>query len=283
MALLKIAAFLRTNRRYCLYNRAFCAIVAAMMQTSKNTESEEVQITPKFSTNGAPTEPKRGRPATLTLELVQKIARLIAKGMTEDQACLRVGVNHATLRTAKHRNPEFETALKEAQAEYLDESLDVIGRGSKGWQGRAWILERRHGEQFRRNTAIELGGQVGLYSGPDRLVHKPLAQWTKSGFRPVSWRVAAFARVACRTTSRELHDRYDQVWGDASVLTDEQLEWSVEVSRRVAELRGHVTPGTSLREFTALMLGEAHIDATPTPLSVPALTIARPPENPEHF
>jgi len=257
-------------------------MVMATMQTNENTESEEVQITSRLSTNGASTEPKRGRPATLTLELVQKIARLIAKGMTEDQACLRVGVNHATLRTAKHRNPEFETAIKEAQAEYLDESLDVIGRGSKGWQGRAWILERRHGEQFRRNTAIELGGQVGLYSGPERLVRKPLAQWTREDFNQ-SVGVWQLLREWPAEQLQALHDRYHLVWGDVDRFTDEQLEWSVEISRRVAELRGEVAPGTPIRDFMARALGQSSNGDTPTPLPESALVVDRPLEKPEHF
>ncbi len=254
------------------------------MQTSENTEPEEVQTSPRLSTNGASTETKRGRPATLTLELVQKIARLIAKGMTEDQACLRVGVIHATLRTAKHRNPEFETAIKEAQAEYLDESLDVIGRGSKGWQGRAWILERRHGEQFRRNTAIELGGQVGLYSGPERLVQKPLSQWTRPDFDQ-SLGVWQLLREWPAEKLEELDERYHQVWGHASVLTDDQLAWCVEISRRVAELQGRVAPGTPIREFLALALGEDQHPSvhTPTPLPATAVTLLKASENPEQF
>lgn len=93
---------------------------------------------------------KRGRPAKITLAVVERIGRLIAKGLTEEQACLRIGINHSSFRTARHRNAEFETAIKKAQAEYLDESLDRIAEGVRGWQGRAWILERRHKPQFTR-------------------------------------------------------------------------------------------------------------------------------------
>ena len=100
-----------------------------------------------------------GRPATITLDVVENVARLIAKGMTEEQACVRVGVNHASLRTSRHRNPEFETAIKKAQAEFLDAALDRIAAGQRGWQGLAWILERRHGGQFRRNLAIDMPAQ----------------------------------------------------------------------------------------------------------------------------
>src|SRR5262245_20026526 len=96
----------------------------------------------------------RGRPATITLPVIEEVGRLIAKGMTEEQACIQVGIKHSSFRTAKHRNPEFETAIKEAQAAYVDKALDVIGKGGRGWQGPAWILERRHGDQFRRNSGL---------------------------------------------------------------------------------------------------------------------------------
>jgi len=79
----------------------------------------------------------RGRPATITLPIVQHIGQLIAKGMTEEQACMRVGINHCSFRTARSRTPEFESAIKQAQADYMDESLDIVGQGKPGWQGRA--------------------------------------------------------------------------------------------------------------------------------------------------
>ena len=47
---------------------------------------------PESSENGV-AKRGRGRPAIITLELVEQIGQLIAKGMTEEQACLRVGVN----------------------------------------------------------------------------------------------------------------------------------------------------------------------------------------------
>src|SRR5881394_3281262 len=47
---------------------------------------------PESSENGV-TKRGRGRPPIITLPLVQEVGRLIAKGMTEEQACLRVGIN----------------------------------------------------------------------------------------------------------------------------------------------------------------------------------------------
>jgi len=136
---------------------------------------------------------KRGRPATITIAVVEQIARLIAKGMTEEQACLRVGINHSSFCTAKHRNAEFETAIKKAQADFLDESLDIIAKGRRGWQGRAWSLERCHGDQFRRNSALELSGQLTMFDPVEALIRVSYVEGHPSAIR--LWRAPSFEEI----------------------------------------------------------------------------------------
>lgn len=176
----------------------------------------------------------RGRPASITLPVVQDVARLIAKGLTEEQACLRVGINHASLRTAKHRHAEYETAIKEAQADYLDESLDIIGKGGRGWQGRAWILERRHGDQFRRNTAMELSGHLLTINPVDLLTRKPLTQWTAED---LEHSVGAWKLLQQWEPPQlgELYELYRRCWGLLEEWTTEKLEWAVEIEKRLAQ------------------------------------------------
>jgi hypothetical protein len=129
--------------------------------------------------------------------------------MTEEQACLRLGVNHSSFRTARHRNL----------------SLDTIKNGKKGWQGRAWILERRHGDQFRRNSWLEFNGQLRAFSLADVLARKPVAQWSSAEFQEfvgaglLSHRLSAEQR-------EELHNRCRQEWGPMDEWTDEQLKWA---------------------------------------------------------
>ena len=204
----------------------------------------------------APLNRGRGRPATITLAVIADVARLIAKGMTEEQACLRVGINHASLRTAKHRNPEFETAIKEAQAEYLDESLDIIGKGGRGWQGRAWILERRHGEQFRRNSALELSGHLGVFSPADLLLRKPLPQWTSFD---VEQSVGAWKLLKQWPKEQllQLHRLYQNCWGRYDDWTDEQLEWAVEIEKCLAQTRTENKAEPIDCPATPLSVGEA--------------------------
>lgn len=191
-----------------------------------NDTTVEIEETPVESARG------RGRPATITLPVVEEVARLIAKGMTEEQACLRVGVVHASLRTAKHRNPEFETAIKRAQAEFLDKSLDIIGKGERGWQGRAWILERRHGSQFRRNTGMEVNAVFGQYSAADLLADKPIPQWSSADVQS-SLGVWKLLRQWSPEQIAEVLARYKAEWGPVRNWTREQLEWGVELERRM--------------------------------------------------
>lgn len=91
-----------------------------------------------------------GRPTTLTLEKVVAVGELIALGLTEDQACRAEKVNPATFGPACCNNPIFSNALKDAQAVFLADAVRSIYSGVIGWQGKAWILERRHKSQFAR-------------------------------------------------------------------------------------------------------------------------------------
>jgi hypothetical protein len=164
---------------------------------------------------------------------------LIAKGMTEEQACLRVGINHSSLRTAKHRNPEFETAIKKGQADFLDEALDMIAKGGRGWQGLAWILERRHGDQFRRNSSIEVAGHLATFSTVDYLARKPIPTWTLADLEQSvgAWKlVEKFSQEQLEL----LLDLYMRCWwGEPREMTTEQLKWILEVERRLSDFESN--------------------------------------------
>ena len=131
--------------------------------------------------------------------------------MTEEQACLRVGINQCSFRTARSRNPEYESAIKQAQADFLDQAIDTIAKGGRGWQGLAWLLERRHGDQFRRNSGLEVTAHIGPFSAAELLVNKPLHTWSKSD---VEQSVGA--------------------WKLLKKWSREQLEWAVEIQRCMA-------------------------------------------------
>lgn len=98
------------------------------------------------------TRRKPGPKPKLTLAIVEEIGRRIARGLTEEQAALSMEppVNHHALRSARRRIPAIEAAIKKAQAGFLAAQTARILDGAKGWQGAAWILERRHKPQFAR-------------------------------------------------------------------------------------------------------------------------------------
>ena len=172
-----------------------------------------------------------GRPAIITLEIAQQVGRLIAKGLTEEQACTRIGINLASFRTARHRNAQFETAIKEAHADFLDLATDTIAKGGRGWQGLAWLLERRHGEQFRRNSGLEVLAQIAPFSAADVLVRKPLQQWTTFD---VDQSVGGkLLKTFTPEHLTQLLDLYQSHWGLTAEWTDEQLEWGTEIEKRL--------------------------------------------------
>ena len=100
----------------------------------------------------------------MTAELVGKIATLIARGLTDEQAAAVCDVSDKTI-TNWRKKPEFFRAVKKATAIRLVQRLQRIEEGKRGWQGTAWALERLHREQFsppKSTAAIEHSGGVGI-------------------------------------------------------------------------------------------------------------------------
>jgi hypothetical protein len=172
----------------------------------------------------------RGRPAIITLALIEQVGALIARGLTEEQGCLRVGINYCSFRTARSRNPEFESAIKQAKADFLDQAIDTIAKGGRGWQGLAWLLERRHADQFRRTSGMEVTAHIGPFSAADILMRKPLHAWTP---HDVEQSVGAWKLLKKwpKEQLEQLHSLYESHWGPYGEWTDEQLEWAVEIEK----------------------------------------------------
>jgi hypothetical protein len=94
---------------------------------------------------------KPGRPAELTFEKVQAVSDNIALGMPEEEACFAEDVSYDAFKKALQRKPEWKLAQRKAQAQFMKGALLNIAAGNPGWQGGAWILERRHKPHFSRN------------------------------------------------------------------------------------------------------------------------------------
>ena len=122
-------------------------------------------------------EPKRsrGRPATITPAVVEEIAGRIALGLTHEQAASLSGVKLPAWTKALERHPEFVEVVKDRSAEYVESALHSIRAGARGWQGAAWILERRHKAQFgRADIHVEASATAGAinFTIPEKLLEE---------------------------------------------------------------------------------------------------------------
>jgi len=123
--------------------------MASQAQQVIDDPSKPVQEPPRPSKRGRLGE---GRPRAVTLDTVRKVSLSIARGLTEEQACGAHGVSWDTYRHAKVANPEYRHVQQKLTLAWLNKAVERCEKGQPGWQGTAWLLERRYGPQFRRTT-----------------------------------------------------------------------------------------------------------------------------------
>lgn len=88
-----------------------------------------------------------------TEEAVRKVAECIAIGMPERLACSiqKPPIKIECWDVAKNRYERIREIVWEAQGRFMHAALEDIRSGKLGWQGAAWILERRHRVDFSKN------------------------------------------------------------------------------------------------------------------------------------
>lgn len=117
--------------------------------------------------------PKRspGRPrSVMTDEVIGKILDTVRLGVWPDRAAVIHGVNSATMRMHKQRNPEFVTELEkaEAQAECALHSR-MLRHMDAQWTAVAWMMERRWPERYAK---AEVRAQLSISNvSSDDIVH----------------------------------------------------------------------------------------------------------------
>jgi hypothetical protein len=128
-----------------------------------------------------------------------------------------------------------------AQADFLDMAIDAIFKGKPSWQAMAWLLERWYGDQFRRNTGLEVTANIGPFSASELLLNKPLHAWTKND---VEQSVGAWKPLKKwpKEQLQQLISLYQSHWGPTDDWTDEQLEWAVEIQRCTARVATTALP-----------------------------------------
>ncbi len=87
-------------------------------------------------------------------EIIEEIAGRIGKGMTEKAACALSARSPESFSVTVSRNPEYRKILDIAQAKAQELAIDAIIKRTPGWQACAWLLERRHGADFRKAPAV---------------------------------------------------------------------------------------------------------------------------------
>lgn len=96
----------------------------------------------------------------ITDEILAAIAEDIGRGATHDQAAMNSGIKPETLDTFLKTHPDKRLVVQTAQSRFVCESLKVVAGGDSGWQGRAWIMERRHKAQFCRTPETTIKNTV---------------------------------------------------------------------------------------------------------------------------
>lgn len=113
----------------------------------------------------------RGRPSLLTPEREVRLLRAIRRGMPLKQAAMLAGMSYETLNRwriqgeAEDAPAEFRhfwQALRKAQAVAMER---LVGRiqdaAGSDWKAAAWLLERRHPDEFARQQRLEHTGAGG--------------------------------------------------------------------------------------------------------------------------
>ena len=102
--------------------------------------------------------PARARTRKLTITTIRQIAKLVARGLTESEACRRLGIEpHAwfNFKTKAKNDSRFSAELETAQAADFDQNIQGIeaagaGKGLKqpDWRARAWLLTVKAPKRF---------------------------------------------------------------------------------------------------------------------------------------
>ena len=81
-------------------------------------------------------------------ELVTEICGYISGGSTNEDACALAGISEQTFYRWINEKSDFSELVKKALLAFKQTHVAAIA-GSKHWQARAWLLERKFPNEFR--------------------------------------------------------------------------------------------------------------------------------------
>jgi hypothetical protein len=134
-----------------------------------------VSLTKRMDPSIIKSEPKRkiskrgrwdeGRPTKRTPEVVARIAKAVATGLTDEEAALLAGINPDSNRMTK--GPRVFRGDKEGYGGAVTAAQSVFETGEQGWQGTAWALERIY--RFARPEVMNPIAVVQGGKAPERV------------------------------------------------------------------------------------------------------------------
>lgn len=108
-----------------------------------------------------------GRPSKLTPEVELVILDAIEKGNYRATAAALAGVHRNTLSNwmrwgeeGKEPYAEFNCAMERAEARAESTLLEVVKVADAGWQGSAWLLERRWASRWSQRVRTVVAEEV---------------------------------------------------------------------------------------------------------------------------
>lgn len=160
---------------------AIVVMAEVFQATSMTNENEKGSSSPQPEAK-KPYRKRVGRPSMVftptvwTEAKVQEIADNIGMGLTGALACAACNppVSLASFEQAMVRHPHYADMVLVARAKFAQAALRDIRMGAQGWQGAAWILERRHGVEFRREApVINVTNQntVNAFAIPENIIN----------------------------------------------------------------------------------------------------------------
>lgn len=90
----------------------------------------------------------RGHPTKATDDIKRSIVKDVRRGIFLVRTAMAHGVTQQTVWNWANTDHEFFVALRKAEIELQRECLGTIEAGAEGWQGSAWLLERRFSREW---------------------------------------------------------------------------------------------------------------------------------------
>ena len=130
----------------------FCGMACSKMST-------------KSSRTTKPVKRPAHRPTKYTPETVAEITKAIREGCSQEDAALLAGINRATFYEWVNTKPDFAEAVQKAHADFKRANVAAIraagmkakdGEVKGSWQANAWLLERKHPEEFGLSISVRV-------------------------------------------------------------------------------------------------------------------------------